>query len=62
MKRASLHIEETPSLLADGCVHTLSQFVERGVDSIVSHRTNNLFTCQLSTRQLYLITILNCEL
>ena len=30
--------------------------------SIVSHRTNNLLTCQLSTRQLYLITILNCEL
>ena len=27
-----------------------------------SNRANNLFTRQLPTRQLYLITILNCEL
>ncbi|EEX19944.1 hypothetical protein HMPREF0973_00147 [Prevotella veroralis F0319] len=30
--------------------------------SIVSNRTNNLLTRQLSTRQLYLIIILNYEL
>ncbi|EEX18009.1 hypothetical protein HMPREF0973_02071 [Prevotella veroralis F0319] len=35
--------------------------MERGVNSTLSHRTNNSFTCHLSTRQFEVIIILNYE-
>ena len=53
-------------MLPDGMTHRGNWADRRGRLSLqcsaLLHRTNNLFTCQLSTRPLYLIIILNFEL
>ena len=56
-KKGSLQYEETPSSNREEASAPTSLRMERGVDSIVSHRTNNSSTCQP-----VVIIILNFEL
>ena len=48
-KRGFLHSKETPSLMGMKASPPTPLRMERGVDSAISHRTNNSYTRQLST-------------